>query len=172
MLVLNNPDLTPGTGFKYHEEREVLKQNSHFPIKVKSNARWEKHKQHLPYLSSTSKRTMGRLSGSGSQASAFCSGHDLRVLGLSPRSGFLLSGGSACPSPSASSTHSFSQMNKFFGKKIYHRVVTMWHYSYTPPTHNMAKYNPETWKETICQPNSLYESNGFNQSMSQESHAC
>ena len=44
--------------------------------------------------------TWGYLGGSVSEASAFGSGHDLRVLGWSPVSGSLLSGESASPSPS------------------------------------------------------------------------
>jgi len=44
----------------------------------------------------------GHLGGSVSYASAFGSGHDLRVLGSSPMLGSLLSGESASPSLSAS----------------------------------------------------------------------
>ena len=43
----------------------------------------------------------GRLGGSVGQASAFGSGHDPGVLGLSPELGSLLSGDSASPSASA-----------------------------------------------------------------------
>ena len=43
----------------------------------------------------------GHLHGSVCEASAFGSGHDPRVLGSSPTSGSLLSGGPASPSPSA-----------------------------------------------------------------------
>ena len=42
---------------------------------------------------------LGLLGGSASEASAFSSGHDLRVLGSSPALGSLLIGESASPSP-------------------------------------------------------------------------
>ena len=51
--------------------------------------------------SSIKMETQGHLDGSVSEASAFSSGHDLRVLGSSPVSAFLLSRVSASPSPSA-----------------------------------------------------------------------
>ena len=44
---------------------------------------------------------MGCLGGLVGLASAFSSGHDPMVLGSSPASGFLLSGESVSPSPSA-----------------------------------------------------------------------
>ena len=44
---------------------------------------------------------LGLLGGSVGEASAFGSGHDLRVLGWNPESGSLLSGEPASPSPSA-----------------------------------------------------------------------
>ena len=62
----------------------------------------------------------GHLGGSVSEASAFSSGHDLRVLGLSPSSGSLLSGESASPSaphPPHVLSLTFSQINKNFFKK-------------------------------------------------------
>ena len=54
----------------------------------------------------------GHLGGSVSEASAFGSGHDLRVLGLSPMSGSLLSGEPASSSPPLLPNLSLSQINK------------------------------------------------------------
>ena len=58
---------------------------------------------------------IGSPGGSVAEASAFGSGHDLRVLGSSPKSGCLLSRESASPSPSAPAP---SLSNKRF-KKIF-----------------------------------------------------
>ena len=51
------------------------------------------------------------LDGSVGEAFAFGSGHDLRVLGLSPASGSLLSGESAFPSPSACHSPRFCSLS-------------------------------------------------------------
>ena len=65
---------------------------------------------------------LGHLGGSVGEASVFGSGHDLRVLGLSPALGSLFSAQSVSPSPSALPPHilarSLSQINKLFFKKL------------------------------------------------------